>query len=162
MPLIGATAENAVKFGLTLAWILGVLLVSRGLRWVALKLAHKRVAFWTRQAISIAGAVVLAAGVVSIWFDNPARLTTAVSLVTAGVAFALQRVITAIAGYFVILRGSTFNVGDRIVMGGVRGDVISLNFMQTTIMEMGQSSAEQNDQPSMWVRSRQYTGRIVT
>src|SRR5947209_4975942 len=47
-------------------------------------------------------------------------------------------------------------------MGGVRGDVISLNFMQTTIMEMGQSRAEQGDKPSMWVESRQYTGRIVT
>src|SRR5947209_20518801 len=47
-------------------------------------------------------------------------------------------------------------------MGGVRGDVISLNFMQTTIMEMGQSRAEQGDKPSMWVQSRQYTGRVVT
>ena len=85
-----------------------------------------------------------------------------VGLVGAGVAFALQRVITAVAGYFVILRGKTFNVGDRIVMGGVRGDVVDLSFMQTRIMEMGQSPKEQGDAPSMWVRSRQFTGRIVT
>jgi small-conductance mechanosensitive channel len=83
-------------------------------------------------------------------------------MVTAGVAFALQRVITAVAGYLVILRGSTFNVGDRIVMSGVRGDVIALNFMQTTILEMGESPGEQKDAPSTWVHSRQYTGRIVT
>jgi small-conductance mechanosensitive channel len=83
-------------------------------------------------------------------------------LIGAGVAFALQRVITAVAGYFVILRGKTFNVGDRIVMGGVRGDVIDLSFMQTRIMEMGQSPKEQGDAPSMWIRSRQFTGRIVT
>jgi small-conductance mechanosensitive channel len=81
---------------------------------------------------------------------------------TAGLAFALQQVITALAGYFVILRGKTFNVGDRIVMGGVRGDVIALGFMQTTIMEMGQPPGEQADDPSMWVHSRQYTGRVVT
>src|SRR5205809_23593 len=61
-----------------------------------------------------------------------------------------------------ILRGKTFNVGDRIVMGGVRGDVIDLSFMQTRIMEMGQSLKEQGDAPSMWIRSRQFTGRIVT
>jgi len=83
-------------------------------------------------------------------------------LFTAGIAFALQRVITATAGYFVILRGKTFTLGDRIVMGGVRGDVIALSFMQTTIMEMGQPPGEQGDEPSMWVKSRQYTGRIVT
>ena len=71
----------------------------------------------------------------SIWFDNPARLASVFGLIGAGIAFALQRVITAVAGYFVILRGKTFNVGDRIQMGGVRGDVIGLAFMQTRIME---------------------------
>jgi small-conductance mechanosensitive channel len=83
-------------------------------------------------------------------------------LVTAGVAFALQKVITSFAGYLVILRGKTFSVGDRIVMGGVRGDVIALGFMQTTIMEMGQPPPVQNADPAMWVHSRQFTGRIVT
>jgi small-conductance mechanosensitive channel len=97
----------------------------------------------------------------SIWFDNPARLASVVGLIGAGIAFALQRVITAVAGYFVILRGKTFNVGDRILMGGVRGDVVGLSFMQTRIMEMGQSPREETDTKS-WVRSRQFTGRIVT
>lgn len=160
--LIGATPANGVKLGLTVAWIILVSAAGRGLRWGALKVAPKQFAFWVRQAISIIGALVLIAGMLSIWFNDPRQLATALGLVTAGVAFALQRVITAVAGYLVILRGSTFNVGDRIVMGGVRGDVISLNFMQTTILEMGQSNEEQGDKPSMWVHSRQYTGRIVT
>jgi small-conductance mechanosensitive channel len=100
--------------------------------------------------------------VVSIWFDDPARLATGLGLVTAGLAFALQKLVTALAGYFVILRGETFNVGDRITMGGVRGDVIGLSFTQTTIMEMGQPPAVQNADPAQWVKSRQYTGRVVT
>jgi hypothetical protein len=54
----------------------------------------------------------------SIWFNDPKQLATAIGVVKAGIAFALQRVITAMAGYLVILRGSTFNVGDRIVIGG--------------------------------------------
>jgi small-conductance mechanosensitive channel len=95
------------------------------------------------------------------WFDDPARLATALGLVTAGFAFALQRVITAVAGYLLILRGRTFTVGDRITMGGVRGDVIALGFIQTTIMEMGQPPDVQEADPAMWVRARQYTGRIV-
>jgi small-conductance mechanosensitive channel len=85
-----------------------------------------------------------------------------VGLVTAGIAFALQKVITSLAGYFVILRGNTFSVGDRIVMGDVRGDVVALGFMQTTIMEMGQPPPVQSADPAMWVHSRQFTGRIVT
>jgi small-conductance mechanosensitive channel len=121
-----------------------------------------RFQFWAKQGVSLIVAAILFLGIMSIWFDNPARLAGVLGLIGAGVAFALQRVITAVAGYFVILRGKTFNVGDRIVMGGVRGDVIDLSFMQTRIMEMGQSPKEQGDAPSMWIRSRQFTGRIVT
>ena len=80
----------------------------------------------------------------------------------AGLAFALQKVVTSLAGYFVILRGKTFNVGDRISMGAVRGDVIALNFIQTVIMEMGEPPAVQQQDPGQWVQSRQYSGRVVT
>jgi small-conductance mechanosensitive channel len=95
-------------------------------------------------------------------FDNPARLATGAGLIGAGIAFALQKVVTSFAGYFVILRGNTFSVGDRIKMGSVRGDVIALNFIQTVIMEMGEPPSVQEEDPGMWVRSRQYSGRIVT
>ena len=64
-------------------------------------------AFWSRQAIHLATGVLLLLGLVSIWFDDPTRLTTALGLITAGLAFALQKVVTAVAGYFVILRGKT-------------------------------------------------------
>jgi small-conductance mechanosensitive channel len=83
-------------------------------------------------------------------------------LVGAGVAFALQKFIIAIAGYVVILRGKTFSIGDRVIIGGVRGEVIALDFFQTTVLEMGQPpSVESQADPAMWVMARQYTGRIV-
>ena len=160
--MMGATPENGRKLLLSIAFVLVAVYGGQAIRWLALKVAPKTIAFWTRQAISLLSAAVLLIGLASIWFDDPSRLATVLGMVTAGVAFALQRVITAVAGYFVILRGSTFNVGDRIMMGGVRGDVISLSFMQTTILEMGEPPGEQADAPAMWVRSRQYTGRIVT
>jgi small-conductance mechanosensitive channel len=121
-----------------------------------------RIQFWTRQAIQLFLAIILIVGFLSIWFDDPGRLSTGLGLVTAGLAFALQKVVASLAGYLIILRGKTFNVGDRITMGGVRGDVISLGFMQTTILEMGQPPAVQNADPAMWVKARQYSGRIVT
>jgi small-conductance mechanosensitive channel len=164
--LIGATSDNLHKLLLTLAFIVIAWLVTKGLRLVLGQFigsrSGTRFQFWAKQGVSLIVAAILIVGVMSIWFDNPARLAGVLGLIGAGVAFALQRVITAVAGYFVILRGKTFNVGDRIVMGGVRGDVIDLSFMQTRIMEMGQSPKEQGDAPSMWVRSRQFTGRIVT
>jgi len=118
--------------------------------------------FWSRQALAVIVSLLTIFAILSVWFDNPERLTTAMGLATAGIAFALQKVITSLAGYIVILRGKTFTIGDRITMGGVRGDVVALGFMQTTIMEMGQPPSVQNADPAMWVRSRQFTGRIVT
>ena len=163
--LIGATSHNLHKLILTFVFIAIAFATGWAIR-SALKLfigtrGGTRFQFWAKQGLSLIIAAILILGVMSIWFDNPARLAAFLGLVGAGVAFALQRVITAVAGYFVILRGKTFNVGDRIVMGGVRGDVIGLSFMQTRIMEMGQSPKEKGDDPS-WVMSRQFTGRIVT
>ena len=163
--LIGATQHNLHKLVLTLGFIAVAWIFAWVLRQF-LKLfigtrSGTRFQFWAKQGVSLIVSGIVILGVMSIWFDSPARLASVLGLIGAGIAFALQRVITAVAGYFVILRGKTFNVGDRILMGGVRGDVIGLTFMQTRIMEMGQSPREKDDDAS-WVRSRQFTGRIVT
>ncbi len=165
---VGVTPENGRKLLLSVVFVAVVLVASRVLGVLAGLLAGRgkgtglQVRFWARQGVSLLAAVVLILGLLSIWFSDPARLATAFGLVSAGLAFALQQVVTSIAGYFVILRGSTFTVGDRISMGGVRGDVMRLGFIQTTIMEMGQPPSVQGAAPAMWVHSRQFTGRIVT
>jgi small-conductance mechanosensitive channel len=162
--LLGATAQNGRKLLLTIAFLFALWLIGSALRWIAGKFGGDRqsTAFWSRQATKIILFAIGILGFVSIWFDNPTRLATGVGLVGAGLAFAMQKVVTSFAGYIVILRGKTFNVGDRITMGGVRGDVIALNFIQTVIMEMGEPPAVQSEDPAMWVHSRQYSGRIVT
>ena len=164
--LVGINVENGQKLLLTIFFILIIFLLRRGAKILTQKLMrgshNERVRFWTRQAINLASAVLLLLSLISIWFDDPTRLATALGLVSAGLAFALQKVITSLAGYFVILRGKNFSIGDRITMGGVRGDVIALDFIQTTIMEMGQPPSVQSADPAMWVKSRQFTGRIVT
>ncbi len=163
--LVGVNAENGIKLLFTLVFITLVILLGRVLKRYATSALKRRgahYAFWVRQGIALGTGLFMILGLVSIWFDDPVRLATGIGLVTAGLAFALQKVVTAVAGYFIILNGKTFNVGDRITMGGVRGDVIALGFTQTTIMEMGQPPPVQAAKPAMWVQSRQYTGRVVT
>ncbi len=166
LKLVGITAENGRKLLITLIVLAAIWLARRALTAALSRIgratSNKHAVFWTNQGISLLAAAAQIVFVLSIWFDDPGRITTFLGLVTAGLAFAMQRVITAFAGYFVLLRGKTFNVGERIQMGGVRGDVMALGFMQTTIMEMGQAPGEQADHPGMWIEGRQYTGRIVT
>ena len=164
--LVGVNAANGKKVLLTVVVIVSIWLVVRLLRVLIHPILRRfelgRVDFWFHQVLRLASTAAMVLVTASIWFDDPARLTTALGLVTAGLAFALQKVVTAVAGYFVILRGKIFDVGDRIVMGGVRGDVLALDLTQTHIMEMGQPANVQSADPAMWLRSREYSGRIVS
>jgi small-conductance mechanosensitive channel len=160
-----STGSVGKKFLLSVALIVLTVALSALLRTVAVRIfgtrERDRPRFWTEQLVSLAALVTIIAGIIAIWFDDPGRLSGALGLAAAGLAVALQRVITSFAGYLIILRGNLFTVGDRIVMGETRGDVIALGFMQTTVMEMGQSSPEQAAPPAVWVAGRQYTGRLV-
>ncbi len=165
--LIGLTSETGTRVLLTLAVMAAVLVVRVLVVAVARALARastaERPLFWIRQGSSLIACVIVVVATISIWFDSAARLATVAGFVTAGLAVAAQRVVTAFAGYLVIMRGNTFTVGERITMGGVRGDVIALGFLQTRILEMGQPpGVNEQEQPGMWVRARQFSGRIVT
>ncbi|MEP7121614.1 MAG: mechanosensitive ion channel domain-containing protein [Byssovorax sp.] len=76
--------------------------------------------------------------------------TVAIGAAGAGVAFALQEVIASVAGWLALSFGSFYNVGDRVQLGGIMGDVIDVGVLRTTIMECGD-----------WVKGDQYNGRIV-
>ena len=120
-----------------------------------------RVRSWTRRGGDLLLALAVASGLLSIWFEDPMRLATAFGLAGAGLALALHRVVTALAGHVAIRHGNAFAVGDRISMGGVRGDVLALGLVQTTLMEVG-AAPGRDDGPAARVGSRQFTGRIVT
>ncbi|MGI4828705.1 MAG: mechanosensitive ion channel family protein [Janthinobacterium lividum] len=163
--LLGLNVHNGQKLVFSIVFLAIIWLIRTVLRAIAKALRtreSKTAVFWTGQGISLLTFALGVVGLLSIWFDNPARLATGIGLVGAGLAFALQKVITSFAGYFVILRGKTFNVGDRIAMGGVRGDVVSLSFFQTVIMEMGMPPSGDDTSKGIWVQSRQFSGRIVT
>jgi len=62
----------------------------------------------------------------------------------------LQEVIVSIAGWLAISFGGYYKVGDRIKLGGIRGDVIDIGILRTILMECGD-----------WVDGDLYNGRIV-
>jgi len=68
----------------------------------------------------------------------------------AGIAFALQEVIASIAGWAAISAGNFYRPGDRVQLGGMRGDVMDIGFIRTTLMEIGE-----------WIDADLPTGRIV-
>jgi len=110
-----------------------------------------------RYLVAIAAAIALAI----VWRPFAGQIGVVLGLFAAGVAFAAQEVIGAVAGWLNILSGRIFAVGDRVEMGGVRGDVIDITPLRTKILEMGSPPAAGESASDSWVAGRQYTGRIV-
>ncbi|MEZ5563792.1 MAG: mechanosensitive ion channel [Gammaproteobacteria bacterium] len=103
-----------------------------------------------RKAVTALG-YLLAIFLMSLVFsDKLSSLTIAFGVAGAGIAFALQEVIASIAGWVAVSFGRFYQVGDRVQLGGIMGDVIDIGVLRTTLMECGG-----------WVRSDAYNGRIV-
>ena len=85
-----------------------------------------------------------------IWIQNLNSITIFLGVASAGIALALQEVILCIAGWLLILIRRPFEVGDRIEMNGVKGDIIDIRLFQISMLEIGN-----------WVDADQSTGRIV-
>ena len=142
------TSAAAVLLGIALASVLPPLLIRR--------IDDPATRYHARKLLRFVIGFVVAAFLAVVWRAFAGRIGVVLGLGAAGLAFAMQEVVGAVAGWFNILSGSIFRVGDRIQMGGVRGDVIDITPLRTKIMEMGSA----NDDGS-WVGGRQYTGRIV-
>lgn len=143
------TTLVVVAVAIPIAMGLGRLIARRGkdgyTRYYLRKVTAYSVAFVTFLALAI------------LWRPFAGRIGVVLGLAAAGVAFAMQEVIGALAGWVSILSSRQFRVGDRIQMGGVRGDVLDITPLRTKVLEIGSASGEES-----WVRGRQYTGRIVS
>ncbi len=93
---------------------------------------------------------VAAIALATIFSQRLASFTVAFGVAGAGVAFALQEVIASVAGWLAVLSGGFYKTGDRVQLGGIKGDVIDIGVLRTTLMECGQ-----------WVDGDLYNGRIV-
>ena len=103
-----------------------------------------------RQALStvvVISAVILVA---ILWARLLQHTGTFLGIVGAGVAIALREPLLSIAGRVAIFAGHIYNVGDRIEINKMSGDVIDVGFFYTRIMEIGN-----------WISADQYTGRII-
>lgn len=148
--LTGGIVATTVLFGVI--WLASVV-ARRAMDRAALEPAQR---YNARRLVRFALTVVAVVALVIIWQPLGGGLGPALGLATAGLAFAMQEVIGAIAGWFNITFGSVFRIGDRIQIGEVRGDVIDISVLKTRLVEVGAIDG------SSWVHGAQYTGRVVT
>ena len=85
-----------------------------------------------------------------IWVDAFETLPTYLGLVSAGIAIALADVLKNMAGWVLILTRKPFEVGDRIEVMGLIGDIVDVRLFRFSMLEVGG-----------WVEAEQSTGRLV-
>ena len=81
--------------------------------------------------------LVIAFFVLTILFQNWYTAVVSFGLLSLILGFALQTPITSFIGWIYILVREPYRVGDRIKIGNATGDVIDVNYLDTTLWEFG-------------------------
>lgn len=133
-----------------------ILVVLWLLRFLALRLLNRRDqadarAFYSwRKAIDYITAVVGVLLIGRLWVQGFQSLVTYLGLLSAGLAIALQDLISNFAGWLFIVVRRPLAVGDRVQIGNHAGDVIDVRIFEFSMLEIGDR-----------IDAEQSTGRII-
>jgi small-conductance mechanosensitive channel len=118
---------------------------------IFLPLAYKNEELLLARRLTRYVHVVVAAGVVAgFLFDDLSMVMGTMGIVSAALVISLQDVCTSIFGWFVIMMGNKFRMGDRLEIEGTCGDVIDIQLLRTTLLEV-----------NGWMSTDQPTGRVL-
>ncbi len=148
---LGMMHETQVKVLKSLVVVLFFLLVRSIVMRVLLRnVTDIRQRYSWSRAVTSGIAILILIFLSVMWFAGLERLATFAGILGAGLAVALHDSIANIAGFLFIMLRRPFEVGDRIEIEGVAGDVIDIRLFQFSLLEIGN-----------WVDADQSTGRIV-
>lgn len=142
----GILKENGVNLLLSLILFLIVLafraLAKKSIQsWNIRSLNQRR--RWLSQA-RLAGFAILAIGLIVIWASEIRTLALSVAALAVAIVIGLKELLACVLGSFVKTSNQSFRIGDRIVVGEHRGDVIEATLLATTLLEVGPGSHGQS------------------
>lgn len=143
---------NIIKAATLILWILIIAFTISLIRKILKKrIEDLSIRYKAQKGVEIIGYILILILIVMSFSVNSIKdYTIIIGLFTAGITFTLQELILSIAGSFYIFFVRVYKPGDRIEINNIKGDVIDIDSIYTTIMEMGE-----------WVSSDNYSGRIV-
>lgn len=127
-----------------------------GARWLLLRALKSRKLAIDEQRNYVAGTrsivlVVLLVGTAALWFSQLKIFALSLAAVSAAMVLATKELIMCVGGTFLRTSSRSFEIGDRIEIDGLRGDVIDTTLLSTTILEIGPGRV-----------GHQRTGRAIT
>lgn len=148
---LGLTPDTQIKLLKSLFVVLFFLLIRSAFRRVMLRnVTDVRQRYSWNRGLNSTVAILILIFLGAIWFAGLERIATFAGILGAGLAVALHDTVANIAGFLFIMVRRPFEVGDRIEIEGVAGDVIDIRLFQFSLLEIGN-----------WVDADQSTGRIL-
>jgi small-conductance mechanosensitive channel len=151
--VIDISSDMILRSGImTGALALLVIIIRLGIHRTLFRASDLPVETQRRWSVNIRNALLLIfiLGMISIW--APRLQTFAVSIFAVAVALVLatKELIACLSGSGLRMLTKAYSLGDRIEIGGVRGNVVDHNALTTTLLEIGPGQT-----------SHQYTGRAM-
>jgi small-conductance mechanosensitive channel len=133
-----------------------ILFMVLAVRWFGFRAVNQRFEEDTRnlynwrKAIDYTSFVVGAILIGRIWLVGLQSMMTYLGILSAGLAIALQDLVSNLAGWVFIVTRRPFTVGDRLQVGEFAGDVIDIRLFEFSLLEIGNR-----------IDAEQSTGRIL-
>jgi len=99
------------------------------------KMRHNTIVFV--NLISYLFIIITVIMLISFFTGSTLGVGVTAGLLTAALGWALQRPITGIAAWIMVIMTRPFKIGDRIIIGSVRGDVINITLTHIYLNEFG-------------------------
>jgi small-conductance mechanosensitive channel len=141
----------ATRLGIVLALIGLILLVAHYLKKLPYKfIKESKNLYYLRKIIGFSAGLMIVVIILLNFVGDFGSISSVIGLAGAGLAIALQDPIVSLVGWFLIIGKAGITVGDRVEINNVKGDVIDIGLLRTTVLEVGN-----------WVGGEQSTGRVV-
>ncbi|XLS29088.1 mechanosensitive ion channel family protein [Flavobacteriaceae bacterium M23B6Z8] len=141
-------SASIIKYLIWLILVIGIIQLLR--RLIKKNVSDADTRYKSQKALEVVAYVFIIILSITYFTGNIRDFTLAIGLFTAGITITLQELILSLAGSVYIFLVKVYKPGDRIEINGIKGDVIDIDSIYTTMMEIGE-----------WVSSDNYSGRIV-
>ncbi|MGF1506593.1 MAG: mechanosensitive ion channel domain-containing protein [Anaerolineae bacterium] len=149
--VLGLSTDTVARLLTAMVVLLAVYIVRLALmRFLDSRINDVQVRHRWRRSISVSMLLLGLLFASSIIFTELLSLATVLGLLGAGLALILQDPIANVVAWFYIIARQEFEIGDRIEIAGMRGDVIDIRFFNFILLEVGE-----------WVDADQSTGRVL-
>lgn len=136
----------------TTLMLIGGFMLLRGLITMMIERRSDGVArsYWTTKIVRYSLGILTGLLLLGVWTQDVKGMAAYIGIASAGLAIALKDLLVNFFGWFFIVARRPFEIGDRIQIGEVAGDVIDVRLFNFSLVEIGN-----------WVEADQSTGRII-